>query len=249
MNRFFKLFLVALIGSMSLMLTNCGPKSAADYADIPTDELIKMSDNGDIEATLQLGRQAIHDMDKETAKKYFQKAADENDPRGLHNLALINVTDQQMDECVANLEKAIAGGFEPSKGWLACVLIMNPNKTRMDEGFKLAQEASQQNDKAGYMALAYYYLQQNGQLTKGDQADINFDKAIEAGSSSALYMKVPQMLQSGYSNEEVISFLEKNKSVNPKVTSDLIKTINGDWDAIKTPYYNDGYQGIEDMML
>ncbi len=188
-------------------------------------------------------------MNMDEAKSYFTKASSNENPKGLHNLALINIAQKDMDYGVSNLEKAINLGFEPSKGVLATVLISNPNKSRYDEGLKLAEESTSKGNKFGYLALAQHnVIQGHKQIAKDDAVDTNLTKSIEAGSSMGVYVKVITMLNGGYSAEEVIDEIRAYQNKFPKVVADLIATCNGDKSALATPYYQQGFQGIEDMM-
>lgn len=220
-----------------------------DYENLSKEELTQLHNDGDVEATLQLGRLAIHEMNMEEAKSYFENAASKENPKGLHNLALVNIAQREMDEGVANLERAIKLGFDPSKGVLATVLITNPNKSRYDEGLELAKEAASEGNRFGYLAMAQHYvLQGHKQISKGDDVDTNLTKSIEAGSSLGVYVKVITMLNGGYTAEEVVEEIKRYQTKYPKVVSDLIATCNGDMAALATPYYQKGFQGIEDMM-
>lgn len=243
-----KIFHLLLLSLVAIVAVSCSNKPT-DYKELSKEELVKLDNNGDGEATLQLGRLAIHDLNMGAAKSYFAKAASWDSPIGVHNLALINIAQGEMDEAVSNLEKAIDLGFEPSKGVLATVLITNPNRYRYDEGVKLAEEAASKGDKIGYLALAQHYvIQGNNQISKGDMVDSNLTKSIEAGSSMGVYVKVITMLNGGFTPQEVIAEIKQYKSNFPKVVDDLIATCNGDRTVLSTPYYNKGFQGIEDMM-
>lgn len=245
MKHFIKLLLLV---ACSLAVASCN-SSAPDYENLSKEELMKLDNDGDVEATLQLGRLAIHEMKMDEAKSYFEEAATKENPKGFHNLALVNIAQGDMDEGVSNLEKAINLGFEPSKGVLATVLISNPNKSRYEEGLKLAEESAKKGNKFGFLALAQHnVIQGHKQITKGDEVDTNLTKSIEAGSSMGVYVKVITMLNGGYSAEEVIEEIEPYQNKFPKVVSDLIATCKGDRSALATPYYQQGFQGIEDMM-
>ena len=227
---------------------SCGNQKH-NYETLSKEELTQLHKDGDDEATLQLGRMAIHEMNMDEAKSYFEEAASKENPKGLHNLALVNIAQGDMDAAVSNLEQAIRLGFEPSKGVLATVLITNPNKNRYDEGVRLAEEAAANDDKFGYLAMAQHYaLQGHTHISKGDEVDVNLTKSIEAGSSMGVYVKVITMLNGGYTAEEVIEEISPYQDKFPKVVSDLIATCNGDRTALATPYYQKGFQGIEDMM-
>lgn len=237
-----------LLAMFIIAFAGCDDKKI-DYEHLSKEELIELDEKGDEEATLQLGRLAIHEMKMDEAKEYFSKSAENNNPKGLHNLALINITQRNMDEGVAKLEKAISLGFEPSKGVLAAILVSNPNKSRYDEGVRLAEAAAKKGDKFGYFALASHLVQQGHKnITEGDEVDTYFLKSIEAGSSMGVYVYVITMLNGGYTADEVIEKIKPYQSKFPKVVGDLIATCKGDRTVLATPYYNDGYQGIEDMM-
>lgn len=247
-NNMKQLLYLLMVVVCSMAITGC-KSNTPDYENLSKEELTNLHNNRDVEATLQLGRLAIKGMNMEDAKDYFTKAASQDNPKGLHNLAFVNIAQGDLDGGVSNLEKAIRLGFEPSKGVLATVLITNPNKTRYDEGLILAEEASSKGNKLGYLAMAQHYaLQGHKRISKGDEVDTNLTKSIEAGSSMGLYVKVITMLNGGYTAEEVIDEITPYQSKYPKVVGDLVATCKGDRTALATPYYQQGFQGIEYMM-
>lgn len=224
-------------------------KHAPDYENLTETELIELHDKGDVEATLQLGRQAIHDMDLEKAKSYFQQAADQDNPVGLHNLAAVSAAfEGSQDTATSYLERAINLGFQPSKGVLASVLISHPDMERTEEGLQLAKEAAANGDKFGYWALGLYYLPQDKLIKEGDECDINLTKSIEAGSSLAFYTRVNTKINGGMPTEEVIEFIENYKNQFPRMANDLITALNGGTPISEIPYYNQEFFLIEDIM-
>lgn len=176
------IILLAVVAGAYYIYTN--NLFAPDYKNLSETELLALHKKGDVEATLQLGRLAIHDMNLEEAKSYFEEAASQNNPKGLHNLACVNAAQGDVDECVSNLEKAVDLGFLPSKGMLATVLI-KPEMGRVDEGLRLAKEAAAKGDKFGYWALSVYYLPANKHIIEGDKCETNLINAIDAGSAVA----------------------------------------------------------------
>lgn len=243
-----QLIYLVLLAVSSMVTVSC-KSGLQDYENLSKEELTQLHNDGDVEATLQLGRLAIHEMKMDEAKSYFEEAASKENPKGLHNLALVNIAQGEMDRGVANLERAINLGFEPSKGVLATVLITNPNKSRYEEGLQLAKETASRGNRYGYLAMAQHYATQgHKQISKGDEVDENLTKSIEAGSSMGVYVKVITMLNGGYSAEEVIDEIKPYQEKFPKVVTDLIATCKGDRTALATPYYQQGFQGVEDMM-
>lgn len=233
---------------MALAISSCGNKTP-DYENLSKEELVKLDEKGDIEATLQLGRNAIHDMNMEEAKTYFTKAADQDNPVGLHNLALINASEQQVDEVVNNLEKAARMDYIPSKGLLASVYLSHPEMNKKEEGLALAKEAANNNDKIGYYAMFYYHLmQQNKRYTEGDEVYRNMKKAIENGSSTTLYLMVLTDINGGMTAQEITAEMEPYKSSFPKLVTDLTALVNGDDSAFTSPYYQQGYLIMEDFL-
>lgn len=224
-----------------------GHKHVSDYEHLSETELIKLHDKGDVEATLQLGRQAIHDMDLEEAKSYFQQAADQNNPVGLHNLAAITAR-ENLDTAISYLERAINLGFQPSKGVLAYILNANPGMGRTDEGFKLAKEAAANGDKYGYYAMGIYYLPENMAITEGDECYTYTTKSIEAGCAWALLARVSSKENGGIPVEDVIEHIEKYKVQFPRLADDLITALNGGTPLSDIPYYSQGFFIIEDLM-
>lgn len=232
----------------AIAMSSCGNQKP-DYENLSKEELVKLDNDGDIDASLQLGRMAIHNMNMDEAKTYFTKAAEKENPKGLHNLALVNASQNEYTAAITHLEKAMNMGFGPSKAMLASVLISNKTLNRVEEGLKLAEESADNGEKMGYYALAAYYLeQQNKHYTEGDIVYRNMRKAIELGSSTMLFLMVLTDINGGMTREEVIAEMEPYKSSFPKLVQNLTDMVNGNDQAFTSPYYQQGYMTIEDLM-
>ena len=220
-----------------------------DYSTLSKSELKELDEQGDAQASLQLGRLAIKDMDRNSAKKYFTKAADQNIPEGLHNLALVNFAEGDSIAGCNNLERAVDMGFIPSKGWLGLQMIVKPYLNKRFEGVRLAEEAAEKGDKIGLLAMHMYKMQQQDNVCNdGDEAHEYLTRAIDAGSSFALCVRFDELLRGGHSKEEVYRVITSYKDRYPRVVERLIRLLDGDTDDDQQPYIKDGYYLIEDWM-
>ena len=243
-----KLVYLLLFVACSMAVVSC-QSNLPDYENLSKEELTKLHNNGDVEATLQLGRLYIHEMNIDYAKSYFKEVAKKANPKGFHNLAIVNFAQGEIDEGIANLEKAIDLGFESSKGVLAWILVSNPNKGRYEEGLKLAEESASKGSKNGFSALVTNKIAQGHEhIAEGDEVDTNFKKAIEAGSSTCLVGYFICMENGGWPAEDIIEEIRIYQSKYPKLVGDIIAYCNGDKSSLNTPFYEQGFLLIEDMM-
>ena len=244
-----------LIALLAMTVGSCN-FSKPDYSTLSKSELRKLDEQGDAQASLQLGRMAIKDMDRSSAKKYFTKAADQNIPEGLHNLALINLVEHELFKNVAdsieainNLQKAVDTDFIPSKGLLAFMIFGSHQTNRRVEATRLAEEAANEGHKLGYFALALDQIQSQGlHIVQGDRADELMDKAISAGSGYALVLKVNQYLNGRNSQDDICAEIEKYRDQYPMLLERLNRVVKGDNQAMQDNYFTERYFLIEDWM-
>lgn len=220
-----------------------------DYANLSKSDLKELDEKGDAQASLQLGRMAIKEMDRAEAKKYFTKAAEQNIPEGLHNLALVNAFDKDTIAMYENLQKAVDMGFIPSKGWLGLLYIDKTYLNKRFEGVRLAEEAAEKGDKIGFFAMHKYKMQlQNHICEDGDEADEYLTKSIEAGLGVALAIRFDELVGGGHSKEKIYEQIIKYKERFPRLVERLINLLDGNAEALQDPYMTDGYYFIEECM-
>ena len=220
-----------------------------DYSTLSKSELKELDEQGDAQASLQLGRLAIKDMDRSSAKKYFTKAADQNIPEGLHNLALVNFAEGDSIAGCNNLERAVDMGFIPSKGILACRLLYNPSYNRTIEGARLAKEASDAGDKMGFLAMHLHQMMiQDHKCEDGDKAHEYLEQALQAGCAYALCVRFDELLRGNNSEGTIYANIEQYSDQFPVLAGELVRKLNGDPTALTDPYFKDGYFMLEDWM-
>ena len=237
-----------LIALLAITVGSCN-FSKPDYSTLSKSELKKLDEQGDAQASLQLGRLAIKDMDRSSAKNYFTKAADQNIPEGLHNLALINFVEGDSIAGCNNLERAVDMDFIPSKGFLAVRLLSNPSYNRTIEGARLAKEASDAGDKLGFLAMYHHQVMiQDHEYKDGDKAHEYLKQAIQAGCAYALCVRFDSLLRGNNSEGTIYAEIEQYSDQYPVLAGELVRKLNGDPAAMTDPYFKDGYFIIEDFM-
>lgn len=237
-----------LIALLAMTVGSCN-FSKPDYSTLSKSELKKLDEQGDAQASLQLGRMAIKDMDRSSAKKYFTKAADQNIPEGLHNLAIINFFEGDSIAGFNNLERAVDMDFIPSKGYLAVRLLDNSSYNRTIEGARLAKEASDAGDKLGFLAMhLHQVIIQDHKYEDGDKAHEYLKQSIQAGCGYALCVRYNELLRGNNSDGAIYADIEQYSDQFPVLAGEIVRKLNGDPAAMTDPYFKDGYFIIEDFM-
>ena len=180
-------------------LAHCEKK--IDYKTATKEELLKLVEEDDVEAMLQLGRNAIikdnHDL--ETAIKYFKMAADKENGIGIYNYivakSILNPEANDFEQNEQNridLKKAYELGSHHAQSQYARLLILlsyDENNKRIkdkksfEEARRLSEEAADKyDDPEAYCNLALWTGCNNHSFNLGDEADYYFIKSIEKGS-------------------------------------------------------------------
>lgn len=219
---------------LCICLAGCN-KRPVDYKSATKEELISLADNGDQEAMLQLGRNAVSkDHDLESAAKYFKMAADEENGTGLFNYFVIDSNlhpeSYNKDKNKEILKKAYELGSPRAASQYGIILICQSqignrqiiDQNKFDEGMRICEETAEKyGDADAYHGIALGIGTIHGN-SKSEETLQYLEKAIDAGSYEAfnLYTKI---LLSNISVEETIQKLSKWKEKFP-LTYNWFKT-------------------------
>lgn len=164
---------------------------SAKYFQLPTEELIRLAEGGDVEATVDLGwRYFVGDRvgaDDTKAREWFERSAEKGSHRGMTRLAEWYLAANQTEQAIVWHEKAIAHGSAESLTGIGFLhfhgLGFEPDKVKALEFY---QKAVALNDPDAHNNLGYFY--QNGiQVVKDlEKARFHFEQAAEAGNAAAM---------------------------------------------------------------
>lgn len=107
--------------------------------DVPPDGLVQSAEAGDAEAQSALGRwYAEHRAEMEKAAVWFRRAADQGLPRGQHNMGVLALRANQIDEARDWFDKAVESGWVPSMFALGTLLEEDGNLPGATELYRMA---------------------------------------------------------------------------------------------------------------
>lgn len=128
-----------------------GPGPDARHAVAPPAELVRKAEDGDADAQNAIGRWYVETGDDaENAERWFRRAADRGLARALHNMGVLALRADRLQDAVVWFGRAVSAGWVPSMYALGSIY---EDSALLDQAVALYRRAADQGDGDSQDAL------------------------------------------------------------------------------------------------